>query len=77
MDDDRINITWSNQQRPPQSLQPGLPCCAHNALSPERERAMAERIGAQTWSLPTGHSPFLAQPEALADIIESAVRAPD
>ena len=48
-------------------------CEQDNALSPARERAMAERIGAQIWSLPTSHSPFLSQPEALADIIESAM----
>jgi len=52
-------------------------CEQDNALSPAREREMAERIGAQIWSLPTGHSPFLSQPEALADIIERVVRASD
>jgi pimeloyl-ACP methyl ester carboxylesterase len=52
-------------------------CEQDNALSPARERKMAERIGAQIWSLPTSHSPFLSQPEALADIIERVVRAAD
>jgi pimeloyl-ACP methyl ester carboxylesterase len=50
-------------------------CEQDKALSPVRQREMAERLQAETWSLPTSHSPFLSQPEALADIIESVVRA--
>jgi pimeloyl-ACP methyl ester carboxylesterase len=52
-------------------------CEQDNALSPARERQMAERIGARIWSLPTSHSPFLSRPEALADIIENVVRTVD
>lgn len=51
-----------------------LICEQDQAIAPERQREMAERIGAETVSLATSHSPFLSQPEAVADLIEQVVR---
>lgn len=51
-----------------------LVCEQDHAIAPERQREMADRIGAETFSLPTSHSPFLSQPEAVADVIEQVVQ---
>ena len=48
-------------------------CTKDQALSPNRQREMAERIGTSTLELDTSHSPFLSQPEAVADLIEEVL----
>jgi pimeloyl-ACP methyl ester carboxylesterase len=42
-------------------------------LSPGTQRMLARRIGATVREVPTSHLPFLAQPQAVIDIIEEAV----
>lgn len=49
-------------------------CANDHALEPARQREMADRVGAQTSMLETSHSPFLSQPEAVANIIETALQ---
>lgn len=45
----------------------------HDAVFPlPAQEALAARAGARIRHLPTSHSPFLSQPEAVADIIEDA-----
>ena len=51
-----------------------LICEDDQAIAPERQREMADRIGAETVSLATSHSPFLSQPEAVADLIGQVVQ---
>jgi pimeloyl-ACP methyl ester carboxylesterase len=43
------------------------------AIPRETQQHMAERIGARVVKLPTGHSPFYAKPEALANVIAEFV----
>ncbi|GAA3773350.1 alpha/beta hydrolase [Microbacterium kribbense] len=42
---------------------------------PEAQEGLAARAGSSVQHLATSHSPFLSQPEAVADIIEEAARA--
>ena len=43
------------------------------AISPEQEKATAERMGAKTITLTTSHLPMLSQPQKVADfVIEAA-----
>ena len=51
-------------------------CANDQALEPDRQREMADRIGTQTSVLETSHSPFLSQPETVADIIETVLQQP-
>src|SRR3954471_8932979 len=44
-----------------------------NAIPPEAERHMANRAGAETIEVDASHSIALSQPEAVADLIRSAV----
>jgi pimeloyl-ACP methyl ester carboxylesterase len=43
------------------------------AISPEQEKATAERMGAKTITLPTSHLPMLSQPQKVADFVIEAV----
>ncbi|WP_433454474.1 alpha/beta fold hydrolase [Streptomyces sp. CA-142005] len=43
-------------------------------IPPPAQRAMAERIGAQTVEVPGSHSVYLSQPAATADLIKQAAR---
>jgi pimeloyl-ACP methyl ester carboxylesterase len=45
-----------------------------NAISPDAERFMAERMGATTRSLAGSHTVFITQPVAVADFIAEAAR---
>jgi hypothetical protein len=47
-------------------------CTEERAVRPDWSRATAARIGADVIELPGGHSPFLAQPAALADVLNAA-----
>jgi pimeloyl-ACP methyl ester carboxylesterase len=51
-----------------------LICEQDEAIAPERQREMADRIGAETFSLPSSHTPFLSQPGAVADLNEQVVQ---
>jgi pimeloyl-ACP methyl ester carboxylesterase len=45
-----------------------------HAISPDwSRRASRERLGVPALELPGGHSPFLARPEALADLLEKSL----
>jgi pimeloyl-ACP methyl ester carboxylesterase len=46
-----------------------------NAISPEAERFMAERMGATTESIDGSHAAFIAQPDVAASLILKAVAA--
>ena len=46
-----------------------------NAIPPEGERQMAARAGAQTVEVDASHSIALSQPQAVADLIRTAVTA--
>lgn len=48
-------------------------CSDDEAISPTREREMGERIGDELIELTSSHSPFLSQPDVVADIIRDAV----
>jgi pimeloyl-ACP methyl ester carboxylesterase len=48
-------------------------CDADPILLPDAQRAIAERIGATVHVLPGDHSPFLARPAALADVLATIV----
>jgi len=48
---------------------------ADNAIPPDAERHMAKRMGAQTIEVDASHSIALSQPEAVADLIRTAVSA--
>jgi len=52
-------------------------CTDDQALDPNRQLEMANRIGAETSELDTSHSPFLSRPDAVADIIESILNQLD
>jgi pimeloyl-ACP methyl ester carboxylesterase len=41
-------------------------------ISPEQEKATAERMGAKTLTLPTSHVPMLSRPEEVAEFIAEA-----
>jgi pimeloyl-ACP methyl ester carboxylesterase len=44
-------------------------------IPPETERFMADRIGAQTISIPTGHTPMLSRPTEVVELIVEATIA--
>ncbi len=44
-------------------------------INPKTQRFMAERMGAQTQSLPVDHTPLLTAPEAVVDTILTAAKA--
>jgi pimeloyl-ACP methyl ester carboxylesterase len=44
-----------------------------NAIAPDAERFMAERMGAATKSLAGSHTVFIAQPVAVAEFIAEAL----
>jgi pimeloyl-ACP methyl ester carboxylesterase len=46
-----------------------------NAIQPDCERFMAERMGATTKSIAGSHSAFIAQPVAVAEFIAAAAQA--
>jgi pimeloyl-ACP methyl ester carboxylesterase len=46
---------------------------ADNAIHPDAERHMAQRAGAETIEVDASHSIALSQPEAVADLIQTAV----
>jgi len=46
---------------------------ADNAIHPDAERHMAQRAGAETNEVDASHSIALSQPEAVADLIQTAV----
>jgi pimeloyl-ACP methyl ester carboxylesterase len=46
-----------------------------NAIPPEAERFMAERMGATTESIDASHAAFIAQPDVAASLIRKAVAA--
>jgi pimeloyl-ACP methyl ester carboxylesterase len=48
---------------------------ADNAIPPDAERHMASRAGAQTTEVDASHSIALSQPQAVADLIRTAVGA--
>ena len=48
-------------------------CDADPILLPSSQRALAARIGAAVTELSGDHSPFLARPDELADVLERAV----
>ncbi len=50
-------------------------CDADPILLPEGQRAIAERIGATTYEIAGDHSPFLARPAELADLLAPIVTA--
>jgi pimeloyl-ACP methyl ester carboxylesterase len=50
-----------------------LVCECDNAISPDCERFMAERMGAITRSIAGSHTAFIAQPVAVADFIGEAL----
>jgi pimeloyl-ACP methyl ester carboxylesterase len=50
-----------------------LVCECDNAISPDCERFMAERMGAITRSIAGSHTAFIAQPVAVADFIGQAL----
>lgn len=43
-------------------------------INPDAQRALAQRIGATTFTLPTSHVPILSQPERVAEVIVTAAR---
>jgi pimeloyl-ACP methyl ester carboxylesterase len=45
------------------------------AVSPDAERHMAQRAGAQTIEVDASHSIALSQPKAVADLIQTAIKA--
>jgi pimeloyl-ACP methyl ester carboxylesterase len=46
-------------------------------IEPELQRRMASRAARRVVELPTGHSPFLARPELVADLIAASARWDD
>lgn len=48
---------------------------ADHAISPELQRFMAERIGAETMEIESSHVPFASHPRAVVRLIERAVKA--
>ena len=48
---------------------------ADRMINPDAQRALAERIGATTVTLPTSHVPMLSQPRQVAEVILAAARA--
>ncbi len=44
-------------------------CAADPIILPASQRALAERTGAQVHEIPGDHSPFLARPQALAELL--------
>ena len=44
-------------------------CADDPILLADSQRAIADRIGATVHALPGDHSPFLARPAALADVL--------
>lgn len=48
-------------------------CLDDPIVSPALQRSTADRIGATVYELPGDHSPFLAQPAALATLLEAMV----
>jgi pimeloyl-ACP methyl ester carboxylesterase len=67
--------TVQGEPSPLASWPPEVPCryilgARDRILEPAwARRAVPERLGIQPIELPTGHSPFLAQPAALADVL--------
>ena len=51
-------------------------CLDDRALDPRMQRAMAERAGSEVVEWPTGHSPFLARPDLVADLLTGVARRP-
>src|SRR5262249_41280229 len=47
-----------------------------NAISPDAERFMAQRMGATTETIDGSHTAFIAQPVAVATVIRQALRGP-
>jgi pimeloyl-ACP methyl ester carboxylesterase len=50
-------------------------CLDDAGLPAEMQRAIATRAGATVHELPGGHSPFLVQPDAFAELVTSIVRS--
>lgn len=48
---------------------------ADNAIHPDGERHMAHRAGAQTIEVDASHSIALSQPDAVVELIQTAVQA--
>jgi pimeloyl-ACP methyl ester carboxylesterase len=52
-----------------------LVCSEDRAITPELQRHMAKRIGASVVEIKASHVPFLSQPEAVTNLIETAAAA--
>ncbi len=44
-------------------------------MNPELERAVAERMGAKTYSVDSSHVPMLSHPDFVLDVIRDAAKA--